>query len=141
MKKFFSNTYKKINTFLLFVSLVTFVLIYLFISLGYCVELCSYEMKVAVINPIYSGVKWLSLILLILMTIPSHIFRRWLFYVAPLPIVLTILLVQNISIYSSGIMQASRGKMAENGMFVLGVITIIFVVTHLIYDRKKVISK
>lgn len=137
MQKIFTNKYKKINLLLALVTVGLFVSLYAFVYLGYCTELCSLEFKKSFINPVLSGTKWLSLILVTLLAVPSHIFRRWLFYVAPPLIILTVFLVQNISIYSSGIMQMSRGKMAENGMIVLGVITIIFGVGHLIIDRKK----
>lgn len=141
MRKNFTDKYKKINAALFLVSSAVFLTLYLFVSLGYCLDFCSYEIKDGLIDPFYSGAKWLSLILLLLTTVPSHIFRRWLFYVAPLPMILTIFLVQNISIYSSGIMQISRGKMAEDGMIVLGIVTIIFVFGHLIYDKKKIATK
>jgi hypothetical protein len=136
MKKFFTDKYKKINLALLLVSSIILCAIIVFVYLGYCLEFCSYGIKEGLIDPLYSGTKWFSATLVVLLIVPSHIFRRWLFYVAPLPIILTIFLVQNISIYSSGVLHISRGKMAENGMFVLGVVTIIFVVGHLIYDRK-----
>jgi hypothetical protein len=142
MKSFFQERYKKVNIILFATVLLIVILLYGYVELGYCLENCSLELKKGVMNPIFSGGEWLAGILGLLLFVPTHIFKKWLLYIAPVIIILTIYLVQGISIYSGNLLNPSRGQMAENGMILLAAITVVFVVGHLVYDwRKKKLGK
>ena len=73
----------------------------------------------------------------VLLLFPSRYFRKWLFFIAPVFLFLTYYLVQGISVYSNNLLNPTRAKMAENGMIALAVVTIVFLIGHLIYDRRK----
>lgn len=96
-----------------------------------------YDYRDAIYAPIFYGGKWLAGILGVLLLFPSRIFRKWLFYVAPPILLLTFFLVQGISVYSSNLLNPTRAKMAENGMILLAILTIVFVIGHIIYDWRK----
>jgi len=89
-----------------------------------------YKYFYAIYDPIYSGGRWFVVILAVLLLFPSKIFRNWLFFVAPPILLFTFILVSNISVYSNNILNPTRAKMAENGMFVLAVATAILIVVH-----------
>lgn len=137
MKKIILDKYKYINILLLIIVLITTISIYFYVQGGSCIDSCSLNVKKGILNPIFSGGKWLAGILAVFIFIPSHIFRKWLLYIAPIIILITIYLAQGISVYSTNLLNPTRAKMAENGMFVLAVVTFIFVLLHLIRDRKK----
>ena len=96
-----------------------------------------YNYRDGIYDPIFIGGKWLVTILGVLLLFPSRIFRKWLFYIAPVVLLLTWYLVQGISVYSSNLLNPTRAKMAENGMMLLALITVVFVIGHLVYDRRK----
>jgi hypothetical protein len=96
-----------------------------------------YNYYYALYAPIFSGGKWLLGILVVLLFFPSRIFKKWLFFVLPIPLFLTYWLVQDISVYGGGVLYISRAQMAENGMLFLAGVTVLFVVGHLLYDWKK----
>ncbi len=96
-----------------------------------------YKYYYAIYDPLFTGGKLLLIILGILLFFPTHIFRKWLFYIAPPVILLTFYLVQGISVYSGNLLNPTRGKMAENGMIVLAVVTTIFILTQLFLDWKR----
>ena len=98
---------------------------------------CLYDLKYAIYQPIYFGGRILVVILGLLFFVPTHIFRKWLFYIAPVIILITFYFVHGISVYSSGIMYISRAQMAENGMYFLALVTTVFVLGHLAYDYRK----
>lgn len=50
---------------------------------------------------------------------------------------LTFYLVKGISVYSTNLLNPTRGQMVENCMFVLAVVTVIFVLVHQFLDWKK----
>ncbi|MBP6924319.1 MAG: hypothetical protein KBB78_02000 [Candidatus Pacebacteria bacterium] len=137
MKQIIFEKYKIINLFLFLGLMVTVVGIYFSVDQGYCVDRCSLEFKKGFLNPIFSGGKWLAGILAVLLFVPSRIFRKWLFYIAPPILLLTFFLVQGISVYSTNLLNPTRAKMAENGMMLLAVVTVVFVIGHAIYDRRK----
>lgn len=99
-----------------------------------------YKYYYGIYAPIFSGGKWLAGILGVMLFVPARIFRKWLFYVAPLILLLTLYLVQGISVYSGNLLNPTRAQMAENGMVVLAVVTVVFVVGHLLRDRRKKLS-
>ncbi len=136
MKSKIFEKYKLINIFcFVFVGVVVSITYY-YITLGYCVNNCDIELKKGLLNPIYSGGKWLLIILGFLLLFPPHIFKKWLFFVAPPVLLLTYFLVQGTSVYSGNLLNPTRAQMAENGMIVLAVITVVVVVISLLLDRK-----
>ena len=142
MKSIIFEKYKLINITLFLSVLLLVGALYVYVSQGYCLENCSLDLKKGIMNPLFSGGKWLAAILGILILFPAHIFRKWLFYVAPVVLLLTWYLVQGISVYSSNLLNPTRAKMAENGMMLLAGVTVVFVLAHLIYDwHKKKMSK
>ncbi|MCA9358873.1 hypothetical protein KC926_01555 [Candidatus Kaiserbacteria bacterium] len=96
-----------------------------------------YKVFDGVYHPVMVTVKWLAGILGVLLFVPTHIFKKWLLYVAPIILLLTHYLVQDISVYSGNLLNPTRAKMAENGMYVLVIVTIIFVIGHMVYDYRK----
>jgi hypothetical protein len=137
MKNIIFEKYNLIN-FALFsgVSLVVIAL-YFYVSQGYCSENCSLDFKKGVMNPVFLGGRWLAGTLGVLLFFPSRIFRRWLFYIAPVVILATYYLAQGISIHTQNFIFPDRAEMAEDGMMLLAVITVVFVIGHLVYDRRK----
>lgn len=138
MKKYLKEKFKLINLGLFLVLLLMTVFIYIYVNSGNCINNCSVELKKGIINPMYSGGKWLTIIVGTLLIFPVHIFRKWLFYVGPPILLLTFYLVQGISVYSGNLLNPTRAKMAENGMFVLAIVTAIFILVHLYLNWKKV---
>lgn len=133
------DVYKLINIILLLTTVSTVIFMYLNYDswcLGEDIS-CYYNFYDAIYNPLYSAGKILAVILMVLLIIPSHIFRKWLYYVAPVIILITINRVLAVSVYSSSIGSIDRIHMSQLGMYFLGVVTVIFVAGHLVYDRKK----
>ena len=137
MKNIIFEKYKLINLSLFLSVLFVVVVLYVYVNQGFCSENCSIDFKKGIMNPVFLSGKWLAGILGVLLLFPSRIFRKWLFYVAPPVLLLTWYLVQGISVYSSNLLNPTRANMAENGMMLLAVITVVFVIGHLIYDRRK----
>jgi len=142
------NIFKEISTYkwvgLLILAGVGFTTVYYYNQLILpCIDIssentfCLFDEKEAIYKPIYWGGKILFVILCLSLLIPVHIFKKWLLYILPPILLITFYLVQDISVYSSGILYISRAQMAENSMFFLAVITVIFVAAHLIYDWRK----
>lgn len=141
IKKVLFEKCKIINLILTVIVGVVVVAIYYYVTSGNCVDNCSYELKQGLIDPIYSGGKILVLILAALLILPRQMFRKWLFFIAPPIFLLTCILVSNISVYTNSLVIPTRAKMAENMMEFLAIVTVIFVVGHLLYDWKKKKSK
>lgn len=137
MKKIILDKYKLINIVGFVIVSITVFLIYSYVEFGYCIDNCSLDFKKGILNPIFSGGKYLAGILGVLLFVPTHIFRKWLFYIAPVILLLTFYIVQGISVHSGNLLNPTRAKMAENGMVVLAVVTVIFVIGHFIYDKRK----
>lgn len=139
MKDIIFEKYKLVNIFLL--SGVLLLLIYMYLNYDNWFKgpeaFDFYKYYYGIYNPVFSGGKWLAGILGVLIFVPAHIFRRWLFYIAPPIILLTYFIVQGISVYSGNLLNPTRAKMAENGMVFLAVVTIVFVAGQLIYDKRK----
>jgi hypothetical protein len=140
MKAIIFEKYKLINLALFIIVLFIVVSIYVYVTQGHCIDSCSSDLKEGVMNPVFSGGRWFVGILGVLLLVPARIFRKWLFYVAPPVILLTYFLVQGISVHSGNLLNPTRAEMAENGIFVLAVTTAIFVIGHLIYDRRKKVN-
>lgn len=121
------NKYKIINVILLAVVSVVIYGIHYYIGEGYCRDGCSLEFKKGILNPLLSAGKVLIPILAFLLLFPGHYFRRWLYYVLPIPLILTVIVVANISVHTSSITVTPRYLAAEYGMYVLGVCTVLFV--------------
>jgi NADH:ubiquinone oxidoreductase subunit K len=143
MKNYFYNRYKLINAILFVGVLCTFIFIDQFVKNGHCIDYCSVELKKGLLNPLHEGGKILAVVFGALLLVPSHIFRKWLFIVAPVMLLITYILVSDISVYSGNFLNPTRGKMAELCMIALAGITVVFVLAHLAYDyrKKKKLSK
>jgi hypothetical protein len=137
MKRVICEKYKLINLISFITVSAVVLVIYMYVEQGHCIDNCSLEIKKGILNPIFSGGKWLAGILGVLLFFPSRIFRKWLFFIAPVFLLLTYYLVQGISVYSGNLLNPTRAKMAENGMVALVVVTGLFVIGHLIYERRK----
>lgn len=137
MKGIIFEKYKIINLILFIFIFLVVASLYIYVTRGYCIDNCSLDLKKGIINPLFSGGKWLAGILGVLLFFPSRIFRKWLFYIAPPILLLTFFIVRGISVYSGNLLNPTRAKMAENGMMLLAVVTSIFVVTHLILNWRK----
>jgi hypothetical protein len=139
MKKIIFERYKLINIILFLVMLIAFTIMNANYNKWFQNADISYVYRVfdAIYHPIMVATKWLACILGMLLLLPSHIFKKWLFFVLPIPLIATYWLVQNISVNSGGILHITRAQMAESGMIVLAVATGLFVAGHLLYDFKK----
>jgi hypothetical protein len=96
---------------------------------------CLYEYKYAIIDPLYYGAKWLLVILVVMMIVPFKIYRNWALTVLPITLVISYLIISNISVYSSGVLSISRSQMAVNCMVVLAGLSALFVAFHYVYNR------
>lgn len=129
MKEFLINKYKIINlAFLLVLSIMVFLMdIYrseLFV--GKDIKYI-YNFHDAIYQPLFNASQALIPILAFLLFFPARYFRRWLFFILPIPLILTLLVVSNISVHTSSITVTPRYLAAEYGMYVLGVCTVLHV--------------
>jgi len=133
------GVWKKIN--IIFFLSLSIALVYMYVNYNsWCLDkdiFCYYRFYDAIYNPIYFGGRIFAIILGLLLFIPSHIFKKWFLFVAIPIILMTVYFVQGISVFSDNFLNPTRAKMAENGMIFLGIVTIVFVATHLIYDLRK----
>lgn len=138
MKKVIFEKFKLVNIALFILTLAAFSIMSLTYNRWFQNADIDHIYRVfdAVYHPIMIIAKWLAGIFVILIFFPSYIFKKWLFFVLPIPLLVTYWLVQDISVYSGGVLYISRAQMAENGMIGLAVITAVFVAGHLIYDWK-----
>lgn len=137
MKKLLREKFKSINLIFFLGVLLTAIYIYFYVNSGQCNINCSLEFKKGILNPIYSSSIWLVGILGSLLIFPATIFRKWLFYIAPPILLITLYLVQGISVYSGNPFNPTRAKMAENGMLILSVVTVIFVLIQFVFASKE----
>ena len=129
---FVMNLYnKKLHIWLLVFFAVLALTIYFFIKF-FCAEVCTFESKRGLIDPIWSGSLGLSLILAFLLLFPIAVFRVWLKYIASWFIPLAVFVVASISVYSSGVLSIGRGEAALQFSIVLGVITFVFAIGYTI---------
>jgi hypothetical protein len=140
MKKIILEKYKLVN--ICFLLLVLLLLVFMHINFENWFKDTNdiyyiYKYYDGIYAPVFSGGKWLAGILGVLLFFPSRFFRKWLFFIAPVILLLTYYLVQGISVYSGNLLNPTRAKMAENGMLLLASITAVFVIGHLIYDKRK----
>lgn len=98
---------------------------------------CLYLEKYAVIDPLYYGLKWLTPTLLVMAFMPWKIYRDWALTVLPVTLVISYLIISNISVYSSGILNITRAQMAVNCAVVLAVLSAFFVLGHWLYSLYK----
>ncbi len=98
---------------------------------------CLYTHKYAFIDPIFYGTKWLLIILIAMVCVPWRTYKPWVLTVLPISLAISLLLISNISVYSSGVMSISRAQMAVNCAVVLAVLSIVFVLASEWYQRRK----
>jgi hypothetical protein len=139
MKNIIFEKYKLVNVSLFIIVLIVFAVMNLNYNKWFQGADIDYIYKVfdSIYHPVMVSAKWLAAILGVLLLFPARIFRKWLFYIAPVVLLLTWYLVQGISVYSSNLLNPTRAKMAENGMMLLAAVTVVFVIGHLVYDRRK----
>ena len=139
MKNIICEKYKLINIFLF-----VFILFFLFYMHNHydswfrgneALDFDKYYR--GIYSPIFYGGKWLAGILAVLLFFPARFFRIWLLYIAPPILLLTFWLVQGISVHSGNLLNPTRAKMAENGMMLLALITVLFLVTSFIIEWRK----
>ncbi len=96
-----------------------------------CVDArCLYDKKLSFLAPLYYAGRWLALIMFALLFVSSVVFKKWLLYIASPVVLLTLLLVGNISVYSDGIIKLSRSEMAQFCMQGLALITVVFLLVQ-----------
>lgn len=141
MKKIIFEKFKIVNIILFVLAFVGHAVMYINYNRWFQSADIDYIYRVfdGVYHPVMVSLKWLAGILGVLLFVPSQIFRRWLFYIAPFFLLITFYFVQGISVYSGNLLNPTRAKMAENGMIVLAVVTFIFVAGSLvqIYRARK----
>ena len=134
--------YKVVNVLMFLVSIIGATAIHFYLKLGYCIDVCSFELLRGFIKPAYHFLLGFGLINFFLIFFPGYIFRKWLLYVAPPLLLLTIYLIQDISVYSGNLLNPTRAKMAENMMIILALVTVVFVAINLFINwRKNKVSK
>lgn len=138
MKKIILEKWKIVNLVLVFISAVVIGSVTLFAYKGYCGSLCSSDLIWSMLSPVYNIAKVFIFICIGLLFIPVHIFKSWLFILFPVFCLVMYLRLSTISVNEyGGILQWSRSGMGEFGTIIFAVITIIFVIGHLIYDKWK----
>ncbi len=138
MKKYLFNRYKVINLALLIITITAYVFLERNMSEDFCISDCSRELKRGIIHPLQEISKYMIPILVSLLLVPAHIFRKWLLVLLPFFSIVSYTRLSTISVNEyGGILQWSRTGMAELLTVSFAVLTLIFVVAHLIYDWKK----
>jgi len=130
---------KLINVIFFFATVVMALLIYWFVKLGYCVEYCSLNTKVGIINPLHQYFVGLAVISGLFLLLPSRFFKQWLLIVLPIATILIVLHASDVSVNTSGILSMSRSEVVRFDMFVLSVVSLLFVVG--VYVREKMMKK
>ena len=95
---------------------------------------CLYEYKYALLQPIYSGAVILAFTLAALLLVPSDLFRKWLWYIFPLSLILTVYWVSQVSVYSSSVLSTTRGAAAELSMQFFALVALLYILAHLAYS-------
>jgi uncharacterized membrane protein len=92
------------------------------------------------IDPLNAAGKSLLLTLTLFLFLPSHYFRRWLWYIASWSIPASIIVVLNESVYAMNIM-SGRTFLAKASMDILFAVSVVFVVATFIYYRVQSLRK
>lgn len=98
---------------------------------------CLYSVKYAILDPLYYGFKWLTVILLAMAVVPWRIYRYWALTLLPAVLVASYFIISNISVYSSGVLSITRAQMAVNAAVVLAVLSGLFVAGFLLFELYK----
>jgi hypothetical protein len=106
-----------------------------YFSSGKCIDVCSYELIKGVLRPLISGGQELMIILGLMLLAPRHIYKKWLLWIGAPGVILIVLYIPNVSVYNSGIISWSPAGTAKALMQMLGVVTVLFVLGHIIFDR------
>lgn len=88
---------------------------------------CLYNMVYGVYNPVIVSIPIFIVIITLFLFLPSHYFRRWLWYVASWALPLLFYFVMSESVYNSGLF-SGRDFTAKIGMYILAAISMAFVV-------------
>lgn len=119
--------YKLVNALSIASALLISLGILFYVGSGRCVEGCSYEFKTGLLDPLYIISNIFFYVLFVFLFLPSHYFRRWLWYVASWALPLLFYFVMSESVYNSGLF-SGRDFTAKIGMYILAAISMAFVV-------------
>ncbi len=120
------SNFNKNNLIFLTINFFIAIIIYSYYYLG-CFSSCSLEQTVGYLRPALFIFTSLLLFGLIFLFFPSYYFKKWLIYIASWYLPLTVILLSQISIYSSNILSMDRGPAALWLMAILGFITIVYI--------------
>lgn len=124
--KTFLDQYKIINlAFFAIVGCIWLYTVYYYRS-GLCAENCTFEFMVGILDPIKAGSLYLLPTLALFLALPSHYFRRWLWYIASWALPLSVYLVLSESVYTTALF-SGRTFFAETTMRILFMLSLVFV--------------
>ncbi len=130
------SKYKLINI-IIFFSILSIVLgLNYFFSKGYCLDYCSYEFLVGWVSPFSEAKQLLLVIFGVFLILPSHYFRRWLWYIASWAFPVLLYFISAESVYTSSI-QSGPDFMAGIGMIFITAITVVYVAGVFIFTQFK----
>ncbi len=94
------------------------------------------EYEDALLEPMFWGIGTLIPTIFLLFFKP-HIFKNWLYYIASWYVPVSIVLVSQISIYSSNVLSIDRGPAALYLMFGLFLITAVYAIGYSRYQKSR----
>ena len=121
------SPYKIINIILLVVVTLVWFSITYYYSSGLCLsQNCTFEFRNGFLNPTQTAAFYLLPTLAVFLILPSHYFRRWLWYIASWALPLAVYLTAGQSVYTTALF-SSRTFFAQATMQMLFIITMIFI--------------
>lgn len=132
---YFFDRYKTINlVMVLLVALIWLYTIYYYSS-GLCLQQeCSFEFRNGLLNPVQKASFYLLPTLGLFIPLPSHYFRRWLWYIASWALPLSVYLVLSESVYTTALF-SGRTFFAETTMKIFFIISVVFIVCAFAYTQ------
>ncbi len=133
------STYKLINICIIFSTLA--VNYFIGIKLNSCTNTdCLFRVKPGIYDPFITATPLLLVILGIFIFLPSHYFRRWLWYIASWAFPVLLYFISAESVYTSNI-QSGPDFMAGIGMVFISTISAVFVICVFVIGWFKRYSK
>jgi len=126
--------YKQLNLFFVVVFGFLSLSLYLYIPSEYCKNFCSGETARGVLWPIYYGAKMLFIMFSIFVFLPVIIFKKWFLYILPISLILIIGHVITTPTDVLGMFNLGKVGTIQIDLAIFALVTVIFVVAHLIYD-------
>lgn len=102
-----------------------------YLTLGYCVNECSYKFLSGYFKPLHFFAVYFAPIILFMAFMPTAVIRRWLYFICIPILLLTLYFVEDISPFASGFYLDDRSTMVQFSMYVLAAVTAVFVAVHL----------